>query len=375
MSVFRLTMIPANEGDCLILSYGASETALRHVLIDGGTTGSWKRLKPALAAIGARGEEIELMVLSHIDGDHIDGLLKLAQDPALPLAPKAVWHNGFRQIEPFLPATGGPGLLGVPNAEKFSVALAARGWALNTRFGGSAITVEKQASAFAFAGLTLTLLSPGRDKLEAMAIEWKKKLGGAALGPAGEVPLPEAGAMPGSMPGLMPGLLPLAMRPFPAVLDVEALCGPSKHDEAEANGASIALIAEFDGKRVLLGADAHPDQIATTLAANAGEDGRCRFDLVKLPHHGSQANVTREVIELLDCRRFAFSTSGSKFGHPDPEAIARILKFGNAGTKTFWFNYASDRTTPWDDPALKAQWDYACVFPPPGADAPTVIDI
>ena len=126
---------------------------------------------------------------------------------------------------------------------------------------------------------------------------------------------------------------------------------------------------------MLLGADAHPDQIATTLAANAGEDGRCRFDLVKLPHHGSQANVTREVIELLDCRRFAFSTSGSKFGHPDPEAIARILKFGNAGTKTFWFNYASDRTTPWDDPALKAQWDYACVFPPPGADAPAVIDI
>lgn len=42
-------------------------------------------------------------------------------------------------------------------------------------------------------------------------------------------------------------------------LNVEALARkPFIEDNAEPNGASIAFLAEFGGRRVLLGADAHP---------------------------------------------------------------------------------------------------------------------
>ena len=130
------------------------------------------------------------------------------------------------------------------------------------------------------------------------------------------------------------------------MLDVEALSGPSGHDSTPPNGSSIAFIAQYGEKKVLLGADAHPDVLLTALTALAGADGRCAVDLVKLPHHGSRANVTREVLEKLDCRRFAISTSGAVFGHPDPEAIARVLKFAGEGRKFLYFNYASSARSP-----------------------------
>jgi beta-lactamase superfamily II metal-dependent hydrolase len=350
MSIFRLAMLPASEGDCLILSYGPDEGDLRHVVIDGGRKATWPALKKALESIAARGEAVELLMLSHIDADHIDGLLELAESPALPLVPKTIWYNGYDQLKALAPA-GGLGIKGFRAADLYSKALAAKGWALNGEFGGKAITVEGRPDSFDFAGLRLTLVSPSRAKLKRLWDEWEKYRDTHPV-----------------------GLMPKGKRAMPATLDVDVMSKPSPNDSTAPNGSSIAVIAEYDGRRVLLGADAHPDVLLATVTAQAGAGGRLALDLVKLPHHGSRANVTRDVIEKLDCQRFAISTSGAVFGHPDPEAISRVLKFGKAGAKTLYFNYASERTLPWDDPALKAKWDYQCRFPA-AAGEPMVVDI
>ena len=49
--VFDLTIFPAAEGDCLLLSWGGDRDTLHYALIDGGRTGTWKHLKPALGLI------------------------------------------------------------------------------------------------------------------------------------------------------------------------------------------------------------------------------------------------------------------------------------------------------------------------------------
>jgi hypothetical protein len=357
MSVFRLAMLPASEGDCLILSYGPDEGALRHVVIDGGRKATWPKLRAALEGIAARGEAVDLLLLSHIDADHIDGLLELAEDPAPPVVPAAVWYNGFDELKTLTP----PGALqpfGFKAGDAYSKALAAKGWPLNAAFGGKAIFVEEHPAPFAFAGLELTLVSPSRAKLNKLRTEWNQW---RAPKPTPAAPTPGA------------GLQAFGKRAMPAVLDVEALSAPSGTDSTAPNGSSIALVAEYDGRRVLLAADAHPDVLLASLTA-LGAGGRYPVDLVKLPHHGSRANLTREVIEALDCRRFAVSTNGTVFGHPDPEAISRVLKFAGEGRKTLYFNYASDRTRPWDDPALTARFDYECVFPSVAGE-PLVIQI
>lgn len=351
-------MLPASEGDCLILSYGPNEASLRHIVIDGGRKATWPHLKGALATIAGRGEEVELLLLTHIDADHIDGLVELVDDPGLPLTPKAVWYNGFDQLLA-LEKSGAIKAFGIRAADIYSKAIAQKGWPLNAIAGGKAILVDELPAPFDFAGLKLTLISPDAGKLERLLKDWRK-----ALAPAVRRALATAART----------LQSFGKRTMPPNLDPEILSAPSGIDTTPPNGSSIAMIAEYDGRRVLLGADAHPDVILQSLERIAGEGEPLHVDLVKLPHHGSRANVTRAIIEKLDCVRFAISTSGAVFGHPDPEAISRVLKFAPARRKTLYFNYRSDRTEPWDDGTLKARYDYICEFPAaPGQ--PLTIDI
>jgi hypothetical protein len=361
MSIFRLTMLPANEGDCLLLDYGEEEDNLRHVLIDGGRRAAWPHLKAALQGIAARGEAIDLMVLSHIDSDHLDGLIAMAEEGS-PLVPRAVWYNGFNQLDRLTPL-GGFAPLAFKGADQYSTLLETLGWPVNADFGGGPVMIEARPQAFAFAGLTLTLVSPDRGKLDELRREWKKWREGQDDAGAGS-DLAAAGAV----------LAPLAKRPMPPVIDVEALSGAGGNDTSEANGSSIAMIAEFAGKRVLLAADAHSDLLEAALAKATGADGRAQINLFKLSHHGSRGNLTEALLARLDCSRFAISTNGSRFGHPDPECIARLLRFGPTAAKTLYFNYASDRTTPWDNPLLEAEWNYSCVFPD-GTSGLLTIDI
>jgi beta-lactamase superfamily II metal-dependent hydrolase len=351
MSVFRLTMLPASEGDSLILSYGPDDAAgsLNHVVVDGGRKATLSQLTAALKSIAARGEGVELLVLSHIDADHIDGLLALVKGDNVPVVPKAVWYNGQAQIAQ-LKSPGGLSPMGFPAAEAYGTALAERGWAVNAAFAGKPIYLEPHKHPIALGELTLTLISPSHAKLWKLREQWNK------------------------WRQTQPGLQPMGKRPMPTVLDVEALSAPSQTDSTAPNGSSIAFIAEYDGRRVLMGADAHPDVLIDRIEALAGPGKSLPLDLVKLPHHASRANVTRALIERLACRRFAISTSGAVFGHPDPEAIARVLRHGQPGAKSLSFNYASDRTLPWDDAALKEKWDYSCEFPP-APDTAIVIDI
>jgi hypothetical protein len=349
-------MLPANEGDCLILSYGPSESVLQHVLIDGGRKASWPSLKLALQRIAERGESLELLVLSHIDADHIDGLLAMAQEPQLPLIPREIWYNGFDQLGRLTP----PGSLqpfGFKAADAYSKALAGLGWEINARFGGRPIYTGDQPTEIELGELRLSILSPDFAKLERLRKEWQKWRAPKAS--------PDGPVRPSDLEAF-------GKRPMPDVLDVEKLSGPSDTDSALPNGTSIAIIAEYRGRSVLLGADAHPDILLDGLAKLSSRNNKLRLNLMKLPHHGSRANITREILEIIHCTRFALSTNGAVFGHPDPEAISRIVKFGGEDPKVLYFNYASDRTLPWDSAILKAEYSYECVFPASAEEGLTI---
>ncbi|MNU29712.1 Metallo-beta-lactamase superfamily protein [compost metagenome] len=350
MTVFRLTMLPASEGDCLILSYGNTDDRLSHVVVDGGRKATWPSLKSTLTSINTRGEPITLMVMSHIDADHIDGAYEMAAAEDRPVPAPPIWFNGYDQLRRLdKPGTLRPA--GLPVADAYSKLLARDGWSVNAAFDGGLVNVEARPDTFEFAGLKITLLSPTLPKLKRLWKEWNDWRDPSAKGSA-----------------------VLAKRPMPAVLDVEALDTTSKPDGSVPNGSSIGFLAEFGGRRVLLAADAHPDDLLASLSRLAADEGPLAIDLIKLPHHGSRANVTKSWLERVACQRFAVSTNGAVFGHPDPEAISRILKVDPESQKTLYFNYAGERTTPWNDPALRARWRYDCVFPERAGD-PLVIDI
>jgi len=55
--MIELRMLPGQDGDCLLLSYG-DEARTRRVMIDGGRTGTYPLIKPLLEGIG--GEAIDV---------------------------------------------------------------------------------------------------------------------------------------------------------------------------------------------------------------------------------------------------------------------------------------------------------------------------
>lgn len=340
-----LRVLPASDGDCLVLSFG--EAPRRHLLVDGGRKATYERLKPILKSIVDANEQLDLMVLSHIDADHIEGLLALAEDKKQTVPVGEIWFNGFEQLIKVKAQ-------GIAQAEKFSAALLGRGWRPNERFGGRACVVpdgKPLPVECLDSGVRITLLSPDGGRLDKLQDEWSTW---RTAPPTRSKPRPVA-------PG---GLQVMGRSPMPKVLDVDALAdGKEAIDDETPNGSSIAFVAEVGGRRVLFGADAHPDLLAASLERLIGTaESKYPCDVFKVSHHGSIGNTTRDLIKLLDCRRFVISSDGSRHGHPDPETIAKILKYGPRGTKTLVFNYRTDRTGPWDNPELKERWQYESRF-------------
>ena len=73
--MFRLEMLPARYGDCIWIEYG--EDPVRRILIDGGAPGVYKRtLKPRLKQLSDEERKFELLVVTHVDYDHIRGVLQ-----------------------------------------------------------------------------------------------------------------------------------------------------------------------------------------------------------------------------------------------------------------------------------------------------------
>ena len=103
--VIKLHIVQAEFGDCFILE-SKSNNESTTMLIDGGPYQTFKNhLKPTLQKLLLNGK-IDLMVLSHIDNDHIIGLLDLLNEiknqrengtKELVKISK-MWHNSFKNL-------------------------------------------------------------------------------------------------------------------------------------------------------------------------------------------------------------------------------------------------------------------------------------
>jgi beta-lactamase superfamily II metal-dependent hydrolase len=206
--------------------------------------------------------------------------------------------------------------------------------------------------------MRLTVVSPGTDQLHALRTRWKVVVEKAGLAPGtSSERLGEIARSKG---------VPLDLLGADPVRDW-AGSRTDDLDTTEANGSSIAVLAEYEDegtvKRCLLAGDAHGDVLAEgigRLALQRGEN-RLRVDAFKLPHHGSLANVTRELIESVDCRRYLFSSNGAHYQHPHREAVARVLTYGSPGA-SLHFNYRTRFNDFWDAPDVRRRYDYATAY-------------
>lgn len=337
-----LEVLPAGFGDCLLLSCPIAAGTWR-LLVDTGPDEAYPALRQRLLKLptGADGRRhIDLFVVSHIDHDHIGGAAQLLNDTELKLSFGDIWFNA-----PPRPATRG-----VAEGEHLAQLLGAtrRPLPWNAAFAGQPVTTPAAGGGIELSakGLpTITLLSPTPERLQDLYRTWAEELRRFARKEREPVEPP----VPATR-GLAHDLEDLARRPTPL-------------DRAVANGSSIAFVLEHRGASVLLGADAFASVLQPALQALAQRRGQrtLRLDAVKLSHHCSSANLTSELLAAAPAQHYIISTNNTHFGHPDDEALARIIVGGHR--PTLWFNYDTPHNRRWTTAALCARYGHSARYP------------
>jgi hypothetical protein len=344
--MLRLEMLPAAHGDSLLVQWGDRHDVHR-MLIDAGPLATYPAIHDRVKALG-RKPDIELLVVTHIDGDHIEGVVRLLQDrAAMGLRLGDVWVNGWPQIAP---KKGD--VQGADQGEMVGALLTRDHLPWNQAFKFDAVAVRPDGPLPCIAlpgGAQVTVLGPGPDELRKLRREWIKVMR-------------EVGVVPGQVDD---ALKRLATRK--ALAGVEDLLGGStKLDNSVANGSSIALLFEYDGHSLLLTGDSHGDVLSAGLRRLCAERDvdRIPVDAFKLQHHGSRANVTDESLSLVQTTRYLVSSNGARYHHPDREAIMRILDGPSRdGDVELVFNYDAETTRRWGDRRTMKRLHYTATFP------------
>jgi len=351
----------ARKGDCLILHYGSkADPGLG--IIDGGPSQVYgPQLKPRLAEIRKARKlaaddplPVDFLMVSHIDDDHINGILELtkelleakaAQRP-LPLKILGVWHNTFDDIIGNSPkeltaavtaSFGAASLNGEPDVDGLDPDVAkvlasvdqgfrlrddVRGLKLriNPAFNGGLVIAKKNAKAIDVGkGMTFTVIGPFADEVADLQKDHdaflKKKDKAKAT--------------------------PKALADF--------------SDNSVANLSSLVVLAEVDKKQVLLTGDARGDKVLAGLemAGKLKKGGTMHVDIFKVPHHGSDRNADPVLFERVTADHYVFSGDG-EHGNPERATLQMLLDArGDKDDYTIHLTYPIDEI----DVGRKADWE------------------
>jgi len=406
----KLKVFFAKDGDCLLLTSADGH----HVLVDGGRTSSFEtQTQPALQELADKRTPLDLVVVSHIDADHISGIISLLQDvaawavhdfqvtdgknptfpePTRPRPPKinGLWHNSWRaqlgdlagpisalatqvseamELAPDSAAEStGPARIAVDSIADLAESITGGIQLMrlvddqtpvsrNAGFENSLVRLRDPVHRERVGSTTLTVLGPTEEHLEKLRDEWRQWL--QRLLGSGRPIQPRAGDRRGSADGQGLSLDDLQLAGEPTSVDeAEALIGSigtaaeiiEKTKSATVtppNRASITLLAEEDGKTCLLTGDAAEEELLEGLTATGhlAEGRPFRCNLVKVQHHGSENNLSKNFADQVLADHYVFCADGAH-GNPNPSVIATIIesRLKAPGRFTIWFNCSENRT-------------------------------
>jgi beta-lactamase superfamily II metal-dependent hydrolase len=329
--IFTLEALQADFGDSLLLHYGSEESP-KIILIDGGPDGVYQNsLRPRLEELREQNAGnpivLEIVMVSHIDRDHITGILALTNEllkkkqakQELPYNIVKLWHNSFddfikTKVEVLSAALNSaikaadteteiPINLSIDPSKVSVVADVKQGRTLRDNAKKLSLQLNKPFKGVVIAppigkkevdignGLKFTIIAPNLERVEALQKEWDDTI--TKLGLAKDAQASEAIAA--------------------AYLD-----------KSVPNLSSIVVMAEVNGKRMLLTGDARGDDILSGLKTTGLlTNGKLHVDLLKLPHHGSDRNVSTDFFRVVTADHYVVSANG-KHTNPDIPTLKMI---------------------------------------------------
>ena len=345
--MFSLDVRRARKGDCLLLHFGpADKPGL--VMIDGGPKSVYQpHLKPRLIEIrAARGLDrqsplpVDLLMVSHVDDDHIQGILDLTRElreasgaPFVRI--RRLWHNSFDE------------LIGNDPKELTSHVAAQFGSAALTGDLPGDATVdtdddEDEEVVVSTIKVLASIAQGHRLRLdgEALNIPLNPPFDGKlVLAAAGEVAVTTGLTFTVAGP-MQPELIALQKQHDKWLNELKAKgLTPEQAlaayvDKSVPNLSSIVVLARAGNRTMLLTGDARGDKIlkGLELAGVLTPGQRLNVDLLKVPHHGSSNNLTTSFFERITADHYVFSGNGE---HGNPERESMEMLFDARGTAPF----------------------------------------
>lgn len=367
----RIIILPALNGDCILVEIQPSH----YILIDGGYVDTYENyLLPTLEEIAARGGELDIVVVTHIDCDHISGIIRMMED--MPIRIKEIWYNGYKHIQSVAVTAAEKETFIHRNickeyrAEKAKPISAKQGYTLSVLIARNGIPWNTPAKGYAImAPMTFLLgdaiihvLSPNNENIEALESLWKKRLikDGLLKKAHSEEFWDDAYefSLSKDMPGFHFHEKKVSKSYDLLMLRKEAY----EPDSSATNGSSISFVLETEGKRLLFLGDSHAETVVASLRALYYEEkAPYKFDAVKLSHHGSYNNNSPELFSLIDSGKWLISTNGDKYSHPDMPTLAHIITSGV--DNQLYFNYPLPVCQELLKPVYHEEHDFEVIMP------------
>ena len=355
--MLEIKSYPAKNGDAFLVKASADPFAM---LIDGGYSDTFRRyIKADLENLAACGYSLDLVVATHVDADHIGGLLSFfrmngsAQSPAI-IPVREVLHNSLRSLgastgglaamrpddEALLQDIRSQGYQQQEQADSSEQEISARqgsSLAQLLREGGYQWNTQAGKITIGGAGLIdlslrqgkIRILGPNKARLDDLKKWWTSEM--RSLGWVGSLrDLDDAFEFICSHEVVDPGEQMLAS----SEADLAVAYVP---DNSVTNGSSISLIVEIESRRLLFLGDSWAVDAVAALVSN----GPSVFDAVKISHHGSARNTSLDLLALVDSPHFFISTNGAGHDHPDFAVLKAIVDRPAEFCRTLHFNYAT----------------------------------
>jgi hypothetical protein len=328
--IFSFEIRRARKGDCALLHFGTkSDPGL--ALIDGGPSLVYKpHLKPRLAQIrSARTHDssaplpVDLLIVSHIDDDHIHGILEVSKElvsaqqshEPLPLKVLSLWHNSFDDI--------------IGNDPNELVA------AVSASFGAASLTggVDTEGLDPAAAKVLASVDQGFRLRDDARSLQWPVNPDfDGKLVQAAPTSKPLGKGLTITVAGPMKPELQQLQKDHDVFLKKQKSAKKTKTalaaftDTSVANLSSLVLLAQVGQRRILLTGDARGDKIlkGLELVGLLKKGGKIHVDIFKMPHHGSDRNIDPVLFRRVTADHYVFSGNG-EHGNPERATLQMLL--------------------------------------------------
>lgn len=353
----KIKIMPANKGDCFLINFLDNKNI--NILIDSGYSDTYhKFLRNEIIKIQKKNESINLMVITHIDSDHISGAISFLDDNKnIKISIDEIWHNSLRHIykgeranliieENDLKILNSIKMKGMKIPEDSEVmknrkisgvqgtALGAHirnnNYAWNIASNGKAICKDEIKKMYNINDVKIKLLSPTRERLDELGKEWKKELR-RHKGFKGYIDDNDIfdDVFEMLMSHSFSNSIKKRNKLISGQLNLKSYLKEEEIvDEKASNCSSISFVMEYKGKKLLFLGDSNPNDIYNSITEiyKCDENNKVYFDAIKISHHGSAGNTTEKLMSIIDSQKFIISTNGrGKHKHPSISTIAKIV--------------------------------------------------